>query len=438
MTQQYGFRATNNLSEILDRNECWDNLGIDRRDLALLVGTSASGVSEGDYQAIIGLKDSLESQIVTITGFASSQLTAINQRATIIGATFSGNIFASVNNDRPYVTPAGEIIGPSIASYFSPIASGLYSTGAEYKLGPITAATITVSGFNYIGSGQAWSNYFSRYKNYLRIQEQPSWTVKQAPLYLPPPSAIGSCVVWLDSEFSNFVLDGSGNVQQWKGVGNTPTAFQETAASRPLYVTNVLNGKPAVRFDGTNDFLQFSDIGASFPNGATLICKVRIEDNDYNIFGTLNSSSNRWNNGTGQGSLGMFTTAVQTYSGSIGFPNEIDSNGTMVFSVRVSQSYGIDMRENNRSIAFKQPSTFTYTGGNSFFIGKSGGASGYFKGDIYSFALFARVLTDKEVRSIEEYFAWRYDAIYDPDRTQQLQLEDFSSIDLENGTPITA
>lgn len=441
MTQQYGFRATNNLSEVLDRDECWDNLGIDRRDLMLLLGTSAAGVSAADYQAIIGLESGLENQIVTATGFASSRLAEINQRAVITGGTFSGNIIASVDNDRPYVTTAGSIIGPSTVSYFSPTASGLYATGAEYKLGPLTAGTVTASGFNYVGSAKTWSNYFSRYKNYLRIQEQPSWTVRQAPLYLPPPNAIDGCVVWLDSEFSNFVLDGSGNIQQWKGVGNTPTAFQEVAASRPSYVPNVLNGKPAVRFDGSNDFFQFSDIGSSFPGGATLVCKVRIEDGDYNIFGTLNNVNNRWNNGTGQGTIGIFTTGFQIYGGPtnfVGFPNEIDSNGTMVFSIRISQNYGLEMRENSRSIAFKQSSTFTYTGGNTFFIGKSGGATGYFRGDIYGFTLFNRVLSDKEVRTVEEYFAWRYDAIYDPDRTQQLQLEDFSSIDLENGTPLIA
>jgi hypothetical protein len=59
-------------------------------------------------------------------------------------------------------------------------------------------------------------------------------------------------------------------------------------------------------------------------------------------------------------------------------------------------------------------------------------------GDIYSLALFNRVLTDKELRTVEEYFAWRYDGVYDPDGNQKLQLEDFATIDLEDGTPISA
>jgi hypothetical protein len=78
MAQQYGFRASNNLLEVLDRNACWDNLGIDRRDLPLLVGTSAAGVGSSDYQAIIGLTSNLESQIVATASGASVVLSSLS------------------------------------------------------------------------------------------------------------------------------------------------------------------------------------------------------------------------------------------------------------------------------------------------------------------------------------------------------------------------
>jgi hypothetical protein len=53
-------------------------------------------------------------------------------------------------------------------------------------------------------------------------------------------------------------------------------------------------------------------------------------------------------------------------------------------------------------------------------------------GDFHSFAFFNRVLNDKELRTVEEYFAWRYDGVYDPDRVQALQLENFNPIELED------
>jgi hypothetical protein len=429
MTQQYGFRAARNLAEVQNQNDCIDNLGIDRRDLALLVGTSAAGVTEADYQAIIGLSSNLEQQIVALSSGATVSLSGISARASRLGDTFTGAIFAdAVNNDRPYTTQSGVIIGPSTVSYFSPSASGLFSSGGEYKLGPVTAATIQSSGINYTGTLTQWSSQFVRYKNFLQLQEQPSWTVRRVPLFLPPPTAISGCTIWLDAEFSEFILGSSGRVIQWKGVDGGPVARQGTTG--PSFVANVLNGKPAVRFDGFNDILVLGNLGYLAPTEATVVVVARVDNGFYNIFGTLNNSGNRWNNGTGVGDLGMFTTTLQN-----GFPSQAQFDGTFVFSVRISQSFGLEFRTNGSRTDYKATG-FTYTGGDTWIIGQSAGATGRLTGDIYSLAVFNRVLSDKEIRTAEEYLAWRYDAVYDPDRTQPLQLENFATIDLEDDTPI--
>ena len=427
MAQQYGFRAASNLSEVEDKNDCIDNLGIDRRDLALLQGTSAAGVTESDYQAIIGLTSSLEQQIVTLTGFSGSQSAAMATKATITGDTFTDSVFAgSINNDRPYTPLNGTIVGPSTASFFSPAASGLFSTGGQYKLGSITASTITTSGLNYTGAVQQWAAQFVRYKNFATVQEQPSWTNRRVPLFLPPPTSISGCTFWLDAEYSEIQLDGSNGIIQWKGVGSGPVAAQATVAERPLLVANVMNGKPAVRFDGTNDSLSMGNLGGLVPTAATLVMKARILDGDYNIIGTLNNTGNRWNAGSGAGSLGLFTSTLQT-----GFPVNAEFNGTFTFAVRASAAFGLEVRENGIRQDYKATG-FTYAGGDNWDLGRSGGATGFFNGDIYSIALFNRILSDKELRTVEEYFAWRYDGVYDPDRIQVLQLEDFNSIELED------
>jgi hypothetical protein len=434
MTQQYGFRTTNNLSEALDKNACLDNLGIDRRDLALLEGTSDAGVTKADYQAIIGLAGNLEQQIVTLSGFAAAQIANINTRASVSGATFTGSIFAEIiNNDRPYTTQSGIIIGPSTASYFSPSSNGLFSSGAEYKLGPVTAGTIQSSGVNYTGETRQWDSRFVRYKRYVRLQEEPSWTVCNVPLFLPPPTSVSGCVTWLDAEFSAVELDDNDGVVQWRGVNGTSTALQATAANRPVYVTNVLNGKPAIRFDGNNDNLLLGNLGALFPAAATVVMKVRVLDSNYNIFSTLNNSSCRWNDGARNADFGVFTSAVQNNMALGVMPN----NGTFTFAVRASAAYGLEIRKNGIGLEYKRTG-FTYSGGSAYILGAALGGGGAMNGDIYSFALFNRVLSDRELRTVEEYFAWRYDGVYDPDRLQELQLEDFASIDLEDGTPITA
>ena len=434
MTQQYGFRASSNLSEVLDGNVCLDNLGIDRRDLALLVGTSDAGVVESDYQAIIGLSSNLEQQIAVLSSGATVSLSGISTRVSRFGDTFTGAVFAdTINNDRPYTTQSGVIIGPSTLSYFSPSTSGLFSSGGEYKLGPVTASTVQSSGINYTGTLNQWSNQFVRYKNFAQLQEQPSWTTRRVPLFLPPPTAISGCVMWLDAEFSEIDRDGSNGVIQWKGVGGGPVAVQTTAASRPLYVTNVMNGKPAIRFDGSNDSLNLGNLGYLAPSGATVVMKARVLDSDYNIFSTLNNAACRWNDGSRNIDLGVFTTAVQANM-ALGLA---ENNGTFTFAVRASTAYGLEIRENGAALDYKSTG-FTYTGGDTYILGSAPGGGGAMNGDIHSFAFFSRVLSDKELRTVEEYFAWRYDAVYDPDREQKLQLEDFATIDLEDGTPISA
>ena len=434
MSQQYGFRASNNLSEAENRDTCIDNLGINRNDLPLLEGTSASGVTEADYQSIIGLSSNLENQLVALSAFSLSGFTALTTKATATGDTFTGSLFTDqVNNDRPFTPLDGSIIGPSTVSYFSPAASGVFSSGGEYKLGPITAGTVTTSGVNYTGTFAEWNTRFERYKNSLRVQEQPSWTVRYSPLYLPPPTAISGCQIWLDAEYSTVDLDGSNNVIGWRSLQGGLFASQSTVANRPAYTTNVMNGKPAIRFDGSNDSLSLGNLGGLFPSAATMVCIVRVLDSSYNIMSTLNNSGARWNNGAGTGALALFTTAVQT-----SFPTDMPLNGTWVMSVRISAAYGLEVRLNGVRQSYKSTG-FTYTGGDTFLIGAAPGSAAFLNGDIHSIALYNRVLTDRELRTIEECFAWRYDGVYDPDRLSQvLQLEDFATIELEDGTTLNS
>jgi hypothetical protein len=274
---------------------------------------------------------------------------------------------------------------------------------------------------------QEWNPRFERYKNYLRVQEQPSWTVRYSPLYLPPPTAIAGCQLWLDAEYSTFELDGSSNVVVWRSLVGGTIASQATLANRPAFVANVMNGKPAVRFDGSLTGLNLSNIGASFTTAATMVSIVRVLDGNYNVFSSLANIGCRWNSGSGAGAWGLFTTALQS-----GFPAGMPFNGTWVVSMRISAAYGLEIRLNGTRLDYKATG-FTFTGGNFFAIGYSGSyGSSVLNGDIHSIALFNRVLTDKELRTIEECFAWRYDGIYDPDRIQVLQLEDFASIELED------
>jgi len=71
--------------------------------------------------------------------------------------------------------------------------------------------------------------------------------------------------VWYDADQITGLSDGDA-VATWPDIGpNGDDVTQGTPAARPLYKTSILNGKPVVRFDGSDDYLQ----GALTNAGAT-------------------------------------------------------------------------------------------------------------------------------------------------------------------------
>ena len=103
--------------------------------------------------------------------------------------------------------------------------------------------------------------------------------------------------------------------------------------------------------------------------------------------------------------MGAFTTARQ-----LAFPSGMPSGGTHTFSIRASQSYGLEVRRGGVRQDYKATG-FTYTGGDTWVLGNSANSSDqgkFFNGDVFAMAVFNRVLSDKEVRTIEEYFTIRF------------------------------
>lgn len=77
--------------------------------------------------------------------------------------------------------------------------------------------------------------------------------------YVFSPADI-NVTTWYKSDYG-IQTDISGNVQSWQDAsGNNNHATQSTPAYRPLFVPSdpLINNKPLLRFDGTNDYLRFN------------------------------------------------------------------------------------------------------------------------------------------------------------------------------------
>lgn len=399
MTQQYGLRASRNLGDIENRDACLDNLGIDRRDFSILVGTSAAGVDESDYQNCIGLQSSLETQITTLAPLPGQKLTALTPKIRTTGDTISGSLGgATLNNDRAYVDTSFRIYGSSTSSYFSPLQAPDFSAGAQYKAGTVAfPAGLTVTGLNLQGKPLDWSNYFVRYPRYLQMRDN-SNTLRYAPLYLAPPTALTTNVLWLDSEYSKFSFGATTTIREWSDVVNRGVATQSSAGNSPLLAYDDLNGRAGVQFDGINDSLSLSFNTTLLSSEATLIAVFSLStpsnpgDTAYSILSSVNNSNSSWS-----GSWGLFTSSLVA-----DFPKSPPVNGTHVVSIRISNSYGLEYRLNG--VRHDYTAKFTFAGSGTYVIG----GPIPFIGTLYALAIYNSVLDDRQLRSQEQYFRWRF------------------------------
>lgn len=78
------------------------------------------------------------------------------------------------------------------------------------------------------------------------------------------PSQLGAdLALWLDATDADTITLNGSTVSQWDDKsGNGRNVLQATASQQPTFVSNGLNGKPTISFDGTNDILLNQNAGS--------------------------------------------------------------------------------------------------------------------------------------------------------------------------------
>jgi hypothetical protein len=114
--------------------------------------------------------------------------------------------------------------------------------------------------------------------------------------------------LWLDAADAATITTVSSAVSQWNDKsGNGRNVSQSTASFRPTYPSNILNGLPAVRFDGTDDRLQTASAffttralamyvvarNRNLTGDSTLAGQELATNNNRYIFFTSSSTANR-------------------------------------------------------------------------------------------------------------------------------------------------
>ena len=208
-------------------------------------------------------------------------------------------------------------------------------------------------------------------------------------------------------------------VTQWfseEGSGGTAVA---SGAQAPTFTVSAINGQPAVRFDGVDDFLALTGSLRDFRAGVSLYVVMRptVLQNGFKVL-LLGNGAGAQNIGLGRaGADPGYQYFTFSDSGAVGFFN---TSGGLVANeaalVSVLQAAGVS----NGTSAAELAGNGSVLGGGDVavpaladrldnLIGKSRfGGDGLFQGDIAEILLYNRALSAAEQATVRAYIAQKY------------------------------
>lgn len=222
--------------------------------------------------------------------------------------------------------------------------------------------------------------------------------------------------MWLDA--SSLSLINNDPVSSWTDLsGTNKNATQDTLAMRPLYKTNMINGKPAVVFDGINDYLAFD--GSIIVNtNYTIITVLKRtsstpSSHHYFLGGTENAQNKNLH--LGWRVNGTFTHAPYTNDYDMRVSNYAAGDPANIFSFRHSTTAGKDTYINgalrglnmNAAVSGRFAHLTDWKGAS---IGRyiDGAINNRFNGWMAELIVYNRYLTETERKAIEAYLANKY------------------------------
>lgn len=137
------------------------------------------------------------------------------------------------------------------------------------------------------------------------------------------PSDIAGQLLWLDANAITGLND-SDPVGAWEDSSTSNNdATQGTAGKKPLYKTNIANGKPGLLFDGTDDQLVLTGFptigGATFPDMAYFFVAQPLTGTDtYSTWLSAGASNGFWFKGDTK-KLSFYTASDHLNSTAINF-----------------------------------------------------------------------------------------------------------------------
>lgn len=209
------------------------------------------------------------------------------------------------------------------------------------------------------------------------------------------PEQISGLKLWLKAD--SLALSDNDAVTTWtdsSGSGNDAT--QGTAAKKPTFKTAIQNGKPVVRFDGTDDVLVCPAITAAGGLSAFVVSKVTLATS-FGMTLVVNVFNLELRQNAGTGNMQLITNGVTTIADGAGTSWHVHSFTNNGSNLTELWTDGISDGTQANSAACGTPC-----------IGARSDASSPLNGDVAEILLYDSSLSAGNRNSVEAYLKTKY------------------------------
>ena len=216
--------------------------------------------------------------------------------------------------------------------------------------------------------------------------------------------------LWLRADLGA-KTDANGGVSTWTDqAGGGHTASQADAGSRPLLVPNDLNGRPAMRFNGSNSSLgsDFAEVGGQemtffvVTKGTTYQSLLRFQPAGSGSYLVYPWSASQ-----------IFIDSAD-YNTSCGVPCGLVANQWNIGSVVHRSNAQVTTYRNGGLVASRATSGSDLPAGLTMNIGAYAGGGEYLAADVAEVLIYGRALSDGERQRVEAYLNGKYAVVAAP------------------------
>jgi len=226
------------------------------------------------------------------------------------------------------------------------------------------------------------------------------------------PTNLPGCILWLDAG-QGITKDGSNHISLFGDQsGQANNASQATGTNQPLWVDNQLNGKPIVRFDGSNDFMAFaSGFLYNLADISFFIVFKPIISLNSGIF----APSNIYGTGIEFLSKGEIAEPIQLrINGTVKYTSGLFSDGTFTISDFTYNSAAANGYNNGVALTMA-PGGGSLNFNGIYALGRYAGSYGsyYSAFDVAEIIIYDNTLSGENRIKVGKYLATKYGFVYD-------------------------